>query len=147
MVGNDISSAPAQRAAYSISAATSVSLTPGRRTASARSNKVAPSFTAARMRSNSSVSFTLRADPLPQRAQHRLARNDHLRAFYFFASLRVVANVRKEHAPCLLDQQEARAAGESAEISDVGEMADQERIKRGRGNVLPQFLLARKKLD
>ncbi len=61
MVGNDISSAPARRAAYSISAATSASFTPGRSTSSARSNSVAPSRTAARINPISSSSFTMRS--------------------------------------------------------------------------------------
>ena len=61
MVSNDISCAPAWRAAYSISAATSASRTPGRMTSSARSKRLAPRSTAARMRAISSSSFTMRA--------------------------------------------------------------------------------------
>ena len=61
MVGNDICSAPAWRAANSISAATSISFTPGRKTSTARSNNFAPKATAARVFCSSFSSFTMRA--------------------------------------------------------------------------------------
>ena len=61
MVSNDMASAPALRAAYSISAATSVSRIPGRMTSSAQSKRLAPRSTADRRHAISSSSFTMRA--------------------------------------------------------------------------------------
>ena len=60
MVGNDISSAPARRAAYSISAARPASEVPGRTRGRATLNSPAPSFAAARIRLSSASSFSMR---------------------------------------------------------------------------------------
>ena len=60
IVSNDIPSAPAQRAAYSISAATAVSLTPLRMACNAGSRSEDPSATAFLMIAISSASFTIR---------------------------------------------------------------------------------------
>ena len=98
MVSNDMASAPALRAAYSISAATSVSRTPGRMTSSARSKRLAPRSTADRRQAISSSSFTMRAcstragasrrrkpegrirgEARPGRHRHVLALNPNLR--------------------------------------------------------------------
>src|SRR6266566_1503246 len=61
MVGNDISSAPDFRAAYSSSQATSASLMPGRIVSKIRSKRLLPSRTARRISSISAASFTIRA--------------------------------------------------------------------------------------
>src|SRR5713101_8829150 len=81
-------------------------------------------------------------NPLPHRAQQGLARDYHLRALHLVVRLSVIAHVRQENADALCDQQQARAAGEAAKISDVRKMAHQKRIESCRGEVLPEFLLA-----
>ncbi len=193
MVGNDIASAPARRAAYSISAATSVSFTPGRKTSSARveqrrsqlaprrgsapvhphpspcapapparrirqlqSAKAAPPPAAfflprsgARLQPRSSISSISSAglQPAPPaRCSSALRAITTFAPFTSSRALRVIANIGEENAPRFLDREKTRAPSEAAEISDVGEMADQQGIEpRGR-KMLPQFILACKEV-
>jgi hypothetical protein len=79
------------------------------------------------------------SQPLPKRLSTDFARSRLLRPSPLPAPA-CHSERPKEDAPGFLDQQKARAAGEAAEISNVGKMADQQRIEPGRGKVLPQFL-------
>jgi len=68
--------------------------------------------------------------------------NHDFGAFYFLVRLDVIANVRKKYAPALFDQQQSRAPGKAAKISNVRKMADQQPIKAGGRKMVPKFLLA-----
>src|SRR5882762_790902 len=81
-------------------------------------------------------------NPFSDCVQHGLARDDDLGTLHFFPRLRVIANIREEHASALLHQQKARAARKPAEISNVGKMADQKRIEPRRSKMLAEFFLA-----
>jgi hypothetical protein len=92
----------------------------------------------------------MRSNPIRDSAQycspHCSPRDDHFRAFYLFPTLRGIADIGKKDAPSLLDQQESSAAGKAAKISDIGEMTDQESIEPSRGQMLPQFFLAKQEI-
>src|SRR5271168_5268950 len=85
-------------------------------------------------------------NPFANRSQRRLARDHYFRALYFLMRLARIAGVAEENVARFPDEEETRAAGKAAKISDVGKMADQQCIKAGRSELLPQFLLAREKI-
>ena len=72
-----------------------------------------------------------RPQPITQRRQHCLARDHHLRALHLVVGLRVITDIGKEDAPGLFHQQQSSAPGKTAEISDVGQMADQQAHRTG----------------
>ena len=86
-------------------------------------------------------SFPAGSNPLPSRGQECLSSDDHSCAFHFLVRLRVITDVREEDAAGFLDQQETRATGEAAEISNVGKMTDKQRVEPRGGEVISQFLL------
>ena len=57
--------------------------------------------------------------------------------------LRVITDVAEEGADLFLDEQQAGAPGEAAKIPDIGEMANEESVETGGGEVLAELLLAR----
>ncbi len=91
-----------------------------------------------------SFRFSLAAssNPLTHRSQQGMPCDHHPSALHLHVCLSVITHVREENAAGLCDQQQARAAGEAAKISEVRKMADQESIETGRGKVLPKSLLA-----
>ena len=183
------SSAPARRAANSISAATSTSVVPRTHdlhsaledplrappprgsVASARppssenfSTTVGASFSVIADGRESGherfFSATLNARPLcrsPIReqfslrstsptAQQRPSGNHDLRAVHLVMRLRIVANVGDEETAGLLHQQNARAAGESAKVSNIWQMADEKSVKAGSRKMLPKLVLTSLKI-
>ena len=190
-----MASAPARRAAYSISAATSVSRTPGRMVSSARSNRlgsqidrrskagnlflvlhhpgllnqgrglaqaetrgqrssrawIASPRSCARPRSQSwsakpdgcsSVPDPVRGQPCGGCRQRPFARDHDLRPFHFGPRLPGIAPIGKEHPLLSCDNENAGAAGESAEIANIRRMGDQQRVQAMVGKRILQALLA-----
>ncbi len=84
-----------------------------------------------------------RSEKIGKGFEYRLASYDNFRRLDLFVRLRVITDISKEHAAGSFHQQRSGAAGESAKVSEVGEMADQQSVEAGDGEMLPEDVLAR----
>src|SRR5579864_2522312 len=83
-----------------------------------------------------------RREPLADSAQQRLARDHDLGARNFLMSLYVIANVRKEDVLVFADQQKSGTSRETAKISDVGKMTDQQPVEASGSYILAESFLS-----
>ena len=61
--------------------------------------------------------------------QNRSLGHDHLRALDFGPRLFAVTSVGEERGSAVGDQQHAGASGESAQVADIGQVRDQQRVE------------------
>src|SRR6266480_4625982 len=99
MVGNDMSSAPDFRAAYSSSQATSASLMPGRIVSKIRSKRLLPSRTARRIR-------TIPEHPLGRGKNRGFSADHDFRALHLGFGLCRVTSITEENGFALGDHED-----------------------------------------
>ena len=85
------------------------------------------------------LTATTAAKMITDRLHYCFSCDHNLRCLHLFVGLDVVTDVGKEDTARLFDKQQPSTASKAAKISDVREMADQQPVKPGRGEVLPQL--------
>jgi hypothetical protein len=98
-----------------------------------------------RNRSFSASRFALR-EHCAQSLQQGFPGNEYLRALHLVVRLRVITNVGNEDTSGFLNQQQTRAAGESAKVSNIWTMADEKSVKAGTRKMLPKLVLSSLKI-
>ena len=81
------------------------------------------------------------SNPIGRGGHRSLVRNHHLRAFHFFPTLRVIAHVGEKHTIALSHQQQPCAAGKAAEVANVGQVVDEQRVVASGRHALAQSFL------
>jgi len=65
-------------------------------------------------------------EPLGSRNERRLARDYYAGSLHFGACLRRITSVRKQDGLVFSNEQNAGASGKTAEVSDVGQVGNQQ---------------------